>query len=702
MAVGGGGGERDHGNWPPQLFIVGPQDLVCATVRDVNDNIGQALQEQDLAAAVELAASNPAALVKYNFPDLLFLHVSHLLELGEYGRATVECVRLIRETGQGHASPISETATLHLWERFVYAYVKYDVLHLLAPHLPSQRPFALSEAVCSFVLEEFMVPRAREFAMLVQEWAPAPDDDKTALPLYDTDSLLSKLDTFQSTSPWHRIAKAHIHRMRGEWDLSLDCYLESTVFEDDSNSSSSGDSSGRGLGFDYSPVFAMITRHDLYAAVQERLWAVSRLDCNRACEFFVKQREQFPIPAVVQQLRKDRKCLHKYLDRLYVTAPVEYNVQDYAEYHAMQVSLYAEFAPDFVRKSPAREGRVAISGGGGDAVNVVTGLAGSNGGGDSMTETDTARGGGAGAGLMCAILNSGKKTAVVSPDEDDDDSGEGEGRGSSSGSGNSAFLHFLTTSAFAPLDIALAECAKRKPPLYTEMVYIHTRTGNMRLALDLLLREIGDVQAAIEFAETNDPSLWAYITEFCLSDGQLLGQVLDYAGISPHVSPATILAKVPPRLQLPRLRSRLMLLNNLCAFRQFVTDRCNEILAEDTVGLQRGLNQLKRRAVKVDPVGARCSTCAKPVFMLTAVQGPVQGNGGRSDVDKGNRKGKNTAAQIAPKAAQQLLHSTSGGVWGPPITAAHQTSGVLVFGNKLVFHQQCYQDLVQGVEYASN
>lgn len=52
---------------------------------------------------------------------------------------------------------------------------------------------------------------------------------------------------------------------------------------------------------------------------------------------------------------------------------------------------------------------------------------------------------------------------------------------------NSAFLRFLRGSGFAPLEAALRECGKRRPPLYDEMAYILGRMGDSRRALTILL-----------------------------------------------------------------------------------------------------------------------------------------------------------------------------------------------------------------------
>jgi len=65
-----------------------------------------------------------------------------------------------------------------------------------------------------------------------------------------------------------------------------------------------------------------------------------------------------PVPSVFGQLRSRRDLQHWYLHLLFTRAPEVYNTQEYARFHVLQVSLYAEFAPDFEpgRGSDSTEG----------------------------------------------------------------------------------------------------------------------------------------------------------------------------------------------------------------------------------------------------------------------------------------------------------------------------------------------------------
>ena len=613
---------------PPALFIFTPQDMVCAALRDVDDKIGRALLDMDMLLAVNLAASDRYNLSKYKFVDLLYLYVSHLLDEDEWNVAVQECVRLL-----GHDSDDS-----FLWERFVYAFSKKGALHKLAPFIPTQS-LKLSRNVYQVILDEFLTSHPKDLAQLVEKWAPCASSEP---PLFDTSALLTRLQNYRSTSPWHHIAQAHLCRQRGDWAQALVLYLESA-----------GVGSPTDLEqlktYDFSPVFQMIASQDLFASVQDRVLRLVRLDPARACEFLVKFRDNLQIPVVVAQLRADRSLLYSYLHEMFTKAQEAYNIQEYAEYHALQVALYAEFATPFVKPTPSV--------------------------GSALSDESFAQAIKAPANHSASADNKGVREITAGP-------------------ADSPFLLFLKHSHYAPLDLALKECEKRTPPLYHEIIYIHTKMGNIKIAFDLLLKEIGDIHAAIRFTETYDPSLWAQLTEYSLSDGDMLSQVIDYAGISANVNPATVVQKIPPKLAVPSLRKRLVRLNSLFAFRQFVTDQCNDILAEDTIVLQRNLNQLKRKAFKVDPTGARCSACTKPIFVPTDTSDATLGLRTRSHIvytkDPDKLGGVDIEDRNNEKDKTGRIAGDQASIWGSPLPPALLPSGVLVFSNKLVYHRQCY------------
>ena len=139
--------------------------------------------------------------------------------------------------------------------------------------------------------------------------------------------------------------------------------------------------------------------------------------------------------------------LPRYLHTLFTRIPEQYNTQpEYAEYHTMQIPLYAQFAPAF-RRSDNRE-----------AKSFNEKLHGNN---------------------INANLNLNPNSPLTSLPQPSSSSSSTSSSSSSQRQQvvDSDFLIFLKKSNFAPLELALKECEKRKPPLYLEMIFILGKIG---------------------------------------------------------------------------------------------------------------------------------------------------------------------------------------------------------------------------------
>ena len=141
--------------------------------------------------------------------------------------------------------------------------------------------------------------------------------------------------------------------------------------------------------------------------------------------------------------------------------PERYNTQqEYAEYHIMQVSLYARFSPPF--KRPEKMEKIEKV----ELINRENNISNSNSNSSSNSQFDESK------NNKDAPSSSSSKTqsapfspfvpigSILRQKEPDSD-----------------FLTFLKTSIFVPLDFALKECERRKPPLYLEMIFVLGRLG---------------------------------------------------------------------------------------------------------------------------------------------------------------------------------------------------------------------------------
>jgi hypothetical protein len=229
-------------------------------------------------------------------------------------------------------------------------------------------------------------------------------------------------------------AKAQLHLWAGDFKQALNCYLDISYPEElDTSSSGSASAQEKDDKDTYAHVFELIERKGLHNEARDRVLNLVRMSKQLSASMLLKNMAKFPIPTVVRQLKIDRRLLHWYLHTLFCKYD-RYNIDsEYAEYHVSQVSLYAEFAPT----SSFLSRRVA-------ALN------------NSSNDLDSAINDDA-----LSLIESSNRPAT--PESD--------------------MMVFLRTSKFYPIDLALRECEKRKPPLFAEMVYILDLKGLRREAL---------------------------------------------------------------------------------------------------------------------------------------------------------------------------------------------------------------------------
>ena len=224
------------------------------------------------------------------------------------------------------------------------------------------------------------------------------------------------------------------------------------------------------------------------------------------------------------------------------------------------------------------------------------------------------------------------------------------------------------------------------PPRYQETVFILARTGRERQALGLLLRQLRDVQAAVRFVQQHEgqPQLWSDLIDHALGDAEFLASLLDHVG-DLGVSPLSVVSRIPPKASLPRLRQRLVALLAQQSAAVLLSDKCNGILAEDALGLQRALNQTQRRALKVQP-SWRCVGCSRPLF-LPAPPMAASNPGAGATVEAG--RGLGPELPVSPDDPQVWGCGAGGGGGGRGWGGAAD-GGVVVFSNKIVFHRLCW------------
>lgn len=631
----------------PITFVVSPQDIIVSKVKDVNDHIGEALKDMDMKRAVELACNDRTGLKQYGFHDLLTLYITDLLNKEQAEEAAKECLRLI-----------TSLQDAVLWERWIFAFLKCHQLHRIVHSIPISRP-RLPLMLYEVILEEFLTLRPREYLNCLRRWLGVNP------PIIDLEDALARLKGYVegSENPWYMICLSQIYIHKQQFDIALGHMLKSTALPQSLNDADCIDKDQKGknnvVPYDFSYIYDLIERENQFSAVKDSISGLMKFSVKSCVNFLVKFVDKIPIQSVVQQLRvhdKDRPALHWYLHMCFTSIPEIYNTQEYAEYHGLQVSLYAEFAPKFRKPNISKE-----------AVLMPEKL------------------------LFNPRFLKGKAGQLASEAQDHERENEDTVDNSIDIDDRSDwFGAFLKKSHFAPMKLALKECERRRPPLYNEMVFIHAKLGNLKTALELCLREIGDIYKAIEFVEEYDTSLFTHVIDFCSRDGNQLAVLLDYIGIS-DAKTSSIVKHVPSLTKIPHLKNRIRRLMDQVKYKEVAATMCNKLLEEDALVLHKKLNQLQRKSVKVDVMQCRCFLCGQSLSVAS---------NSLSMVDHRNRNNNPLEARGSPlpfTRAEHHIHTQSihkAQLWGTggnnsdPDALANE---VVVFSSKVAYHRACYE-----------
>ena len=494
-----------------------------------------------------------------------------------------------------------------LWERWILAFAARHQLAAIAPYIPIDTP-RLPSTVYEVALETFLQSDTREFLLTLKKWANIEPH------LFDHSLLLLRLESSHSLDRQCLEAEAELHMIARRYDKAIAAYLE--MEGEMCRAATKHDESGvrdesRGQ---FMHIFDLIEREDLFDSVKDKLANMFRLSREHTEQFLLRNIEKLPIKTVVQQLRNDRQALCWYLHMIFVNCFNLYNTPEFEDLHILQISLYAENAERLRAK--------------GKGSKLSSGMS-----------------------LQHEIQN-GFDLALESRRQAAEEN---------------EFLAFLKSSSFVPLPLALEECERRNPPLYMEMVYILARMDAKRDALGLLLREVGSAYDAIRFVEAHDKTLWPDVVEYSIQNSDFLIQLLDYLGVC-NIDPRVIVSRIPSKLKIPKIRSKMKQIIDQYDFQLFLHDICNDILEMDALDLLRSLNHSQRRGIKVFPQQLRCKICTRYLYQTP---GPLSDD-------------------AALRSMLQRLRTDLYQVWG---SGAKGDSDVLVFSNVASFHRSCFQEV---------
>lgn len=119
----------------------------------------------------------------------------------------------------------------------------------------------------------------------------------------------------------------------------------------------------------------------------------------------------------------------------------------------------------------------------------------------------------------------------------------------------SGLLRFLQSSNNYPLESALEVCLQRN--LIHEAVFLLGRMGNLKQALQMITRDLEDIDKAIQFCmEHDDKDLWDDLIDYSVDKPAFIKVLLENIGT--HVDPIILIQRIPDGMVIPDLQVALV------------------------------------------------------------------------------------------------------------------------------------------------
>lgn len=166
-------------------------------------------------------------------------------------------------------------------------------------------------------------------------------------------------------------------------------------------------------------------------------------------------------------------------------------------------------------------------------------------------------------------------------------------------------LPLLRSSNHYPLEGALSLC--REKELIEEVVFLLTRMGNMKEALQQIMEKLEDVNMAIAFCkEHDDRGLWLDLILYSLDKPTFITTLL--YNIGTYVDPILLIQKIPERMAIPQLRDSLVKIMHDYNLQISLREGCRKILVSDCIGLLQKLHRQQSRGVPIT-ADQMCHAC---------------------------------------------------------------------------------------------
>lgn len=200
-------------------------------------------------------------------------------------------------------------------------------------------------------------------------------------------------------------------------------------------------------------------------------------------------------------------------------------------------------------------------------------------------------------------------------------------------------MEFLKASTSYSFEKAAAACERAN--YIDELVYLYSKTGQMKRALHLIIDRLGDVSQAIAFAkEQDDPDLWEDLLNYSMDKPRFIRGLLEEVGTA--IDPITLVRRIPEGLEIEGLRDGLQHIMKEHEIQHSISSGVARVLRSEVSTAQVTLRNGQRKGIRFEvvPPTAKKATVAAPVVA-------TDDTSKEKDKDKDKDKDKNKTADGA-------------------------------------------------------
>lgn len=136
---------------------------------------------------------------------------------------------------------------------------------------------------------------------------------------------------------------------------------------------------------------------------------------------------------------------------------------------------------------------------------------------------------------------------------------------------------------------------------YDELVYLYSKTGQMKRALYLIIDRLQNVPKAIEFAkEQDDDDLWEDLLNYSMDKPRFIRGLLEQAGTS--IDPIRLVQRIPEGLEIQGLREGLTHMMKEHEIQYSISSGVARVLRSEVAAAQNELRGRQRRGIKFEVV----------------------------------------------------------------------------------------------------